>query len=356
MKNNVGQHFIGGFDGTRITKTIIRLIEKDHIGGFILFTRNIESPRQVRSLIKRLQSRSRRPLFISVDQEGGRVFRLKAPFTKVPPMATIGRYVRKTKDLRLVSRLGRLMGRELKAVGFNLNFAPIVDIHSNPKNPIIGDRSFGPDPKLVAQCAKAMIRGLHNEGVISCSKHFPGHGATSSDSHRTLPVLKASGRLLWRRDIWPYRRLKDQGCLPCLMTAHVLYPRLDAEHCATHSRNIMTDLLRKRIGYRGVVVSDDLLMKAVSKPYSVAESSLRFFAAGGDLALICREPELQREAIDHVAQKARKDKKLRNHFSRSSARIQSLKKRFCRRTPNLITTQSGTLTPQSVLGPLAAYQ
>src|SRR5690606_10390692 len=139
----------------------------------------------------------------------------------------------KTGNVRKVRKLGQILGRELKAVGFNWDYAPIVDVHSNPNNPVIGKRSFGPDPILVTKCGEAIIQGLHDEGVLSCAKHFPGHGATSVDSNLDLPVLDDPGRLLWKRDLYPYRKLIPKKIIKTIMTAHVRYPELDPHYCAT---------------------------------------------------------------------------------------------------------------------------
>ncbi len=324
-----GQHFVGGFDGTRLTKELKILIQKYQIGGVILFARNIESPRQVRFLNKQLQKIAPIPLLIGVDQEGGPVARLKAPFTELPPMIKVGEYFRRTKDIKTVEGVGRVLGRELSALGFNWDYAPVVDVHSNPKNPIIGKRSFGPDPLVVAKCAAALIQGLHQEGVLSCAKHFPGHGSTSVDSHKDLPVVKTTGRLLWKRDIFPYRKLIAWRKLATLMTAHVRYTELDSEHCATLSADILQNLLRGRLKYRGLIVSDDLWMKAISDRIGIPEAALQFFKAGGDMAMICKEPAIQIEAIEVIQQSLKKDAVLRRHFKKSARRLEKIKNRFC---------------------------
>lgn len=256
-------------------------------------------------------------------------------------MAEVGKYYRKTKNIRNVVKIGKILGEELKAVGVNWDYAPVVDVHSNPKNPIIKNRSFGPDPKLVTSCAAALIKGLHSSGILSCVKHFPGHGATSADSHLELPVVRSTGRLLWRRDIWPFRKLIANNHVPALMTAHVKYPALDEEDCATLSQAILTNLLRKRMKYRGVVISDDFFMKAISDRYGIPQASIKFFSAGGDLSLICRDPEVQMGAIDLLSQALKTDKKLQAHLKKSIKRIQKLKKKFCR---------SRTLPSMSVIG------
>lgn len=324
----IGQHFVVGFEGASLTKEFRRLIKKYQIGGVILFSRNIESINQLRSLNRSLQKMSEIPLLVGVDQEGGRVARLKKPFTEIPPMAALGKYFRRTKDLKTIRGIGQILGRELKAVGFNWDFAPVVDVHSNPRNPVIGNRSFSPDPQIVAQCAAAIIRGLHQEGVISCVKHFPGHGDTSTDSHKTLPILKAPGRLIWKRDLFPYRRLCRLGLVKTLMTAHVKYPHLDDQYCATLSEEIMGNLLRGRLRYHGVIVSDDFLMKAISNRYALSTAALQFLNSGGDLVMICQNSEIQSEVIEEVMKKASTNNALKANLKKSYGRIQKLKERF----------------------------
>lgn len=294
-----------------------------------MFRRNIESPRQVLELTTKLQKLSEKPLFMGVDQEGGSVFRLGPPFTVLPHMVMVGDYYRKTGQTKLIKKIGRLLGSELRAVGFNWDFAPVVDVHSNPKNPIIGKRSFSPDPKVVTACAYALMKGLHQEGVLSCAKHFPGHGSTSVDSHLALPIVDDPTRLMWKRDLVPYRKLIAKKGLPTVMTAHVRYPEWDPHYPATLSRPILTHLLRGRVGFRGVIVSDDLWMRAVSDKYGISESTRLFFEAGGDLALICKEPASIMESMDLMVKVLNHDREMVGEMRESARRIEKLKKKFC---------------------------
>jgi len=326
MPVTLAHHIVGGFEGTSIPKTLKNLIQKDELGGVILFRRNIESIPQVKKLIRELYKLAGgRPFFIGVDQEGGRVFRLGEPFTIIPPMGLVGEYYQKTKDLKTVREVGRILGRELRAVGFNWDFAPVVDVHSNPKNPIIGDRSFSPNPALVSTCAAALIRGLHDEGVLSCAKHFPGHGATALDSHLDLPIVRSPGRLLWKRDLVPYRKLISQGLIRTLMTAHVRYPAFDTQNCATLSSAILQNLLREKLKYKGLIVSDDLFMKAISDRMDLSEATVQFFEAGGDVVLICKDPEIQKDCLEALKLVYSQEKTLRTHFQKSHRRLEKQK-------------------------------
>lgn len=333
---NIGQHIIGGFEGTQITKKVKTLIQKYEIGGLILFSRNIESPRQLRALNLSLQKLSRIPLFLGVDQEGGVVARLRKGFTEIPPMGEVGDYFLKTKNIKTVEQIGRILGREVRAVGFNWDYAPVVDVHSrvnhpNPKNLIIGKRSFSSDPLIVTRCAEAVMKGLHAEHVLSCAKHFPGHGATSADSHKSLPVLRDSKKIFWERDLIPYRQLISRGVIQTLMTAHIRYTNLDPKNCATLSHKILTGLLRQKLKFNGLIVSDDLLMKAIADHHEIPEAAYQFLSAGGDMAAICKDPELQIEVIEFIRQKLSSDKKLAQKLDEAASRIQRLKKTFCRK-------------------------
>lgn len=328
MPYPIAQHFIAGFKERVTPASVKTLIQKNEIGGVILFSRNIESPKQVRDLNHSLQKISKIPLLMGVDQEGGRVARLREGFTLVPNMSVVGNYYKETGDLVSIQNLAQMMAREIRAVGFNWNFAPVADVHSNPKNPVIGDRSFSPDPLKVTLCAEVFIRGFEKENLLHCIKHFPGHGATDLDSHLDLPRVSSTSRLVWRRDIFPFRQLIAKKSVQAMMTAHVLYPEFDPDHCATLSSMIIGDLLRNKLGYEGLVVSDDLFMKAISDRYTLAEAALLFFEAGGDVVLFCHEPELLLETLPLIEQKISKSAGLQALLKKSNPRIQKIRKKY----------------------------
>jgi beta-N-acetylhexosaminidase len=288
------------------------------LGGVILFKRNIESKEQLSELNREIQSlRKGNPPFISVDHEGGRVFRLPPPFTQIPSARQIGRENKAYET-------GRLMGKELREVGFNLNYTPVLDVDTNPDNPIIGDRSFSSEPQEVSRNALDLIRGLREEGVIPCGKHFPGHGDTSLDSHLQLPVVDSPLSRLEKIELVPFQSAIADG-IEMLMTAHVLYPRVDSEYPATLSREILTGILRERLGYEGVVISDDLLMKAVSDRYGVSEAAKLFLSAGGDLVLICRSEEEQAETLEKLVKMIVNGEWKKEDFERSLSHVAALK-------------------------------
>lgn len=328
----IGQHFIAGFDGMAVTNEVRELILKDKILGFTLFKWNIESAEQLCALNTELQALARQAgyeLILAVDQEGGRVQRLPKPFTPIPSMRQCAEACQHGAPTTLLFELGRILGHEASLAGFNLNFAPVVDVDSNPKNPVIGNRSFAEDALTVCRHAKDIIRGLMREGVIPCLKHFPGHGATLKDSHLELPVDKRGLKEILGTDVLPYRMLIDEHLAPTLMTAHVLYPKIDAHNPATLSKKIIHDILREDMGYDGVVFSDDLLMQAIADNYDLVTVVKKFFTIGGDVALICKHPELSREIISKVSTDVTSgSSELIVCLDQSYQRIQNLKRQF----------------------------
>lgn len=299
LQEKIGQLFIVGFEGSEPSETLQDLIQTHRVGGVILLGRNIQSPLQLLRLITAIQERRGAleglPLFITVDQEGGRVSRLKAPFTQFPSPATLG----ETGSVELASTIGAAIGRELQAVGINGDLAPVLDVNINPRNPIIGDRAFGSDPDLVGKLGIAFFQGLKGQGIISVGKHFPGHGDTAVDSHKALPVVDQGRERLKRVELRPFAEAITAG-IPALMTAHVLYPALDPRFPATLSKVILTDLLRGELAFQGLIISDDLEMEAIASSYGIGEAAVRFLEAGGDLMLICHRFHRQLEAMEAV--------------------------------------------------------
>ena len=253
------------------------------LGGVILFARNIGEPEQVAELCyESARLEPDLPLWVSVDQEGGRVARLKAPFTEWPPMATLGR----SGDERLVERFARALATELKAIGITLDYTPVLDILTNAKNPVIGDRALSSSAEEVGRLGAVLIRTLQAEGVAACGKHFPGHGDTSTDSHLELPLIEHPPDPLRRVEFVPFRAAV-RADVATIMTAHIFVPALDEQRPATLSRHVIFDLLRTELGYEGVILSDDLEMKAIANNYAVPEAAVLAIEAGCDGVLIC---------------------------------------------------------------------
>jgi beta-N-acetylhexosaminidase len=284
VRRTIGQLLIGSFPSTTIPAELRSLAREFGLGGVILFARNIEEPGQVAELARDLQSLgSELPLWVSVDQEGGRVARLRAPFTKWPPMATLGR----SGDEGLASRFAAALAAELTAVGITLDYAPVLDIHTNAQNPVIGDRALAEDADSVGRLGAAIIRGLQDNGIAACGKHFPGHGDTSVDSHVALPVVEHSPDRIRRVECIPFREAIKAN-VAFIMTAHVLVPSFDEQKPATLSRTIVHGLLREELGYEGVILSDDLEMRALAATYTVPDAAVEAIAAGCDGVLVCR--------------------------------------------------------------------
>ncbi|MCK6547042.1 beta-N-acetylhexosaminidase [Myxococcota bacterium] len=287
-----GQVLIGGFYGERIDPAFGTLVESGQVGGVILFARNVGTIEQTAQLLAALRALSApEPLLYAIDQEGGRVQRLRAPFPEMPPMRLVGDRGRKS----LARRAAMLVGERLAMLGFNQSYAPVLDVDSNPANPVIGDRSFSRDPFAVARLGAAYVDGLQSVGVAACGKHFPGHGDTSTDSHLELPRLDHDLARLEAVELVPFVSAVRAG-VAAIMTAHIMFPAFDRDHPATLSAHVIDALLRKKLGYDGVIVSDDLEMRAIADHYGIEDAAVRAVRAGCDQLLICHQPDLVRRA------------------------------------------------------------
>jgi beta-N-acetylhexosaminidase len=297
MRRQAGQLVIAGFAGHSIPRDLRLLAREFDLGGIILFARNIEAPEQVAEVARDAQSLVKElPLWVSTDQEGGRVARLKSPFTVWPPMLTLGR----SGDETLAARFARALAAELRAVGISLDYTPVLDILTNSRNPVIGDRALAERAEDVAKLGTVIIRTLQEEGIAACGKHFPGHGDTSTDSHHELPIVEHPPDRLERVELVPFRAAIAAG-VASIMTAHVLIPALDAERPATLSPRIVDGILKQSLAYRGLVVTDDLEMKAISGKYGAAEAVVGAIAAGCDAVLMCgTDQDVQAGAIEAV--------------------------------------------------------
>ncbi len=255
---------IVGIPTTDIDATARRVVADLHVGGVILFRRNIVSPEQTHGLIAALRALRKMPLILAVDQEGGRVQRLRAPLTEFPPAHA---EASGEAQPNIAKEVGAQLARELLAVGFDLDFAPVVDVDTNPANPVIGDRSFGRTPETVSKLAVALIEGMQGAGMMACAKHFPGHGDTLEDSHKDLPSLPHDLERL-RRVEWPPFAATAKAKVATIMTAHVMFPALDPVWPATMSSTCLA-ALRQETGFEGAIISDDLEMKAIADRYDI---------------------------------------------------------------------------------------
>lgn len=324
----IGKLFVIGFNGTRLTPEVRDLIDDLNPSGVILFSRNIEDPVQTAELNHDLQHHVRKRggegIFIGVDQEGGRVRRLREPFQVFPPALELASSQTPEEAVR---DFARVTAHEIGLVGFNLDFVPVLDVlgpEQVDKSSVIGDRSYGSDPQSVWLLGKIVMETMRRGGVIPCGKHFPGHGGTSVDSHKDLPVDDRLMETMEKHDLIPFRNAAASQ-IEMMMTAHVLYPALDSHLPATLSPELITGLLRGKMSYNGVVITDDLDMGAVAHHYSADACALKAFAAGVDLLLICNNPDKAFAARDRILRSLKDGEIPKERVKQSLERIRGLK-------------------------------
>jgi beta-N-acetylhexosaminidase len=302
-----GQLLVVGFDGTEAPPDLCEAFARGERAGVVVFRRNIGPELGGLDGLQRLcaslatSSPHDLPPLIAIDEEGGRVARLGPPALRMPPMRRLAEH----GDLELVQRVAAAVGRELSLLGLTMNFAPVVDVDTNPDNPIIGDRAFSRDPQGVVEFASAYLRGLRVGGVSGCLKHYPGHGDTLLDSHLALPTVAQDRARLEAVELLPFRRLAAQA--ESMMTAHVVYPALDPAGPATLSEHICSELLRGELGFRGVLFSDDLEMQAIGGHGSVGAAAVGAVRAGCDLLLVCSRADARAEAHEALEEALRQD-------------------------------------------------
>ena len=336
LRREIGRLLWIGFEGTQLDDHLRSVLAAGDAGGVTLFRRNLPvldsgegtDLAALRRLNDQLHEAGRAAgdeLLISVDQEGGRVQRIQAPVSHYPPMFSLASLPDAAAAQR-AEELGRKMAGQLCAWGFDIDFAPVLDVHTNSANPIIGDRAFSDQPEAAALRALAFARGLHAGGVLSCGKHFPGHGDTATDSHLSLPRLDHSMSRLRKVELLPFVRAIEAR-LPMIMTAHVVCAALDESVPATLSPRVITGLLREELGYQGVVVSDDLDMKAVADNFGVGDAAVAAIDAGCDVLLLCRNRDHQEEARTALHKAAADRPDFRQRVPESAARVRALRPR-----------------------------
>lgn len=324
LRRRIGQLVVAGFAGTAIPSELRALARDAGLGGIILFGRNVESPEQVAELACAAHALpGELPPWVSVDQEGGRVARLPAPFTRWPPMRALGRL----GDEALASRFARALARELRAVGISLDHAPVLDVDTCPENPVIGDRALSGDAERTARLGAVIVGALQAAGVAACGKHFPGHGDTDADSHAELPVVDRPADRLRAVELSPFRAAVEAG-VATVMTAHVRYPALDAERPATLSRPIV-DLLKAEMGFDGLLMTDDMEMAAITGGYAVEDAAVRAVAAGCDMVLLCgADPDRQAGAVEALIRAVEDERLPRARVEDALLRQERVKARF----------------------------
>lgn len=339
MRDDVGQLLWVGFAGTTVPPALRARLDAGAAGATILFKRNLviqtvsgSVPQEVTDLdalvaLNRELHRSApdgTPALIAVDQEGGLVQRVRAPATMWPPMMSHDG-LPPGDDERIAEQVGRAMGDELRALGFDIDFAPVLDVHTNPANPVIGERAFGRDANTAARRALAFARGLDAAGVLACGKHFPGHGDTDTDSHLELPRIDHNWDRLEKIELAPFK-LAAQTNLPMIMTAHVVFAALDAKRPATLSEQVVTGLLRGKLGYRGVIVSDDLDMRAIAGQMGIDNAAVQAIRAGCDVLLLCCNELYQLQAEEALIKTAEQDSDFRRRVGEAASRVRAMKK------------------------------
>ncbi|MCB9682028.1 MAG: beta-N-acetylhexosaminidase [Alphaproteobacteria bacterium] len=327
-KVRAGQRLVIGLPHPHVDDDLRALVKEIGPAGFILFRRNVEEPAQVRELVRELKSLvdPHHPALVSIDQEGGRVQRVRAPATEWPPMRTVGRAGDHT------AAVATALATELAAMGIDLDYAPVADVDSNPDNPVIGDRAFSHDPAEVARHVTTFVQAMQARGVIACAKHFPGHGDTRLDSHTHLPVVEEEIPRLRTRELVPFEAAVRAG-VGAVMTAHVVFPAWDEDLPATLSPRILPTELRGRLGFGGVVFSDDLEMKAVADRWDVPTIVRLATQATVDVLLCCASPELQIAAYTALVQQQEDEPALHRATEDAVKRVHALRERFLRDRP-----------------------
>ena len=313
LRREAARCLVIGFDGLTLPDTA-RALLAEGVGGVILFRRNVASAEQVRSLIAAVREAAPEPLWVSVDQEGGRVARLAGITTDLPPMLSL-------PDAAAARAAGRRLGRELAALGFDLDLAPVLDVLTNPANTVIGDRAFGRTPAAVIARAIPLLTAMQEAGVAACAKHFPGHGDTTLDSHHDLPVVAHDLDRLRAVELPPFAAAFAAGVTACLV-AHVVVRALDPQRPASLSPAVM-ELLRGELGFDGLVLTDDLEMAAIAGRRSVPEAGVQALAAGADQLLVCHDARRQRATLDAVVDAVAGNRLPRRRLAAAAARVAS---------------------------------
>ena len=318
----IGQLLIVGFDVTEMTPRVSALLTRLQPAGVILFARNIKTPEQTWRLLRECQKCVATPLFTCVDLEGGTVDRFRDALGATPSASDV--FV--TGERALFRKHGEIIGENCRALGFNVDFAPVLDLAFEASHTVLSSRAVSANPDEAAIYAREFLTGLRDANVLGCGKHFPGLGEGKLDSHHDLPVIEKPLKQLWAEDLLPYRTLRRQ--LPMVMISHAAYPKVTGDRTpASLSKHWITDILRKRIGYRNLVVSDDLEMGAVLSAAPIADAAVEFLRAGGDLCLICHREDFILQAHEALIKTAERDAKFARRVAEASRRVLAFKKK-----------------------------
>ncbi|QQY78986.1 beta-N-acetylhexosaminidase [Keratinibaculum paraultunense] len=326
LDEKIGQLFIVGFNGTSMDNWLMSIIEDYHIGGFILFRHNMLNVDQTIKLLNDLKEENKInpvPLFLSIDEEGGRVKRLPSPFLNMPSAKQIGNI----DDKDISYQYGKILAKRIKSLGFNMNFAPVFDINSNFKNLVIGDRSFGSNVDVVIHNGIQVMKGISSENIIPIIKHFPGHGDTSIDSHKDIPVVDKDLNELKDLELVPFLEGIKVGA-DGIMIGHIMFPKIDDIYPASLSKEIITNLLRKKLSFNGVIISDDMTMGAITRNYALEDAAVKYLKAGGDILLIGSGEENVINVIHRIKDEVKNGNITEEELNEKLYRILELKEKY----------------------------
>lgn len=325
IEDKIGQMVIIGLEGTSLKKRTREMLDEYRVGGFILYKRNIDKAEQTMALLNELKAANSSdiPLWLSVDEEGGLVTRIPKEFDKLPTPREIG----KSEDIEYSYELGSAIGGALRSLGFNMNYAPVLDIDSNPDNPVIGSRSFGRDARTVSDFGIASMQGLQSQGIVSVVKHFPGHGDTSVDSHLDLPVEDKTKSELDSFELQPFKAAIKSGT-DAIMVAHILLPHIDEQQPASLSAKLINGLLRDELGYDGVVMTDDMTMGGITKHRDIGDAAVESVLAGTDILLVGHHEKLQADVLETLRDSVANGEISEKRLDESVYRILQLKEKY----------------------------
>lgn len=327
LEEKIGQLVLTGVDGYSNDENSKTLISTYHVGGIIFFKKNIDNTNQFLTLINSLKetnsSNSSIPLFLGIDEEGGRVTRLPSELKNLPTNKAIGKVNNETFSYEI----GKILGEKLNAFGLNVNFAPVLDINSNAKNPVIGDRSFGNTATLVSKLGIQTMKGIQSKNIISAVKHFPGHGDTSVDSHLNLPVVNNNIERLKSIELIPFAESIKNGA-DMVMVSHILLPKIDGNNPASFSKTIITDMLRRDLAFNGVIITDDMTMGAIIKNYNIGEAAVKSLIAGTDIVMVCHDYDKQVAVLQAIKAAVLNNSLSMEYIDEKVYRILKLKEKY----------------------------
>jgi beta-N-acetylhexosaminidase len=347
ITKQIGQLLIIGFDGIEMSPRLASLLARIQPAGVILFGRNIITPEQTYTLLRECRKQVGTPIFTCVDLEGGTVDRFRNVLGPAPSPSTVFA----TGNRKLFRKNGHIIGMNCRALGFNVDFAPALDLAFEASRSVMSSRAVSADPRQVVIYAREFLRGLGDAGVLGCGKHFPGLGEANLDTHHELPSVEKPFKKLWAEDIIPYRTLRRE--LPFVMVSHAAFPAVTKDRTpASLSKKWITDVLRKKIGYRGLTCSDDLEMGGVLAAAPIEEAAIGHIRAGGDLGLICHQEDFILRAHEAMIREAQRDRGFARRVAESAGRVLSFKKKWKpRQVPSPTTAVTEKLTRQ-----LAAFR